>query len=109
MSGKEAGESDVEKITGLNEIFEDVISDASDLIKDLSWSVKTYLMFGLIMILFGVSEIAYNAEVMQERFYLPLFIAGTLFFAGAVQVYQYFKLRKKYSRLFKAQDELRSD
>ena len=109
MGGEEAGESDVEKITSLNEIFEDVISDASDLIKDLSWSVKTYLMFGLIMILFGISEIAYNAEVMQERYYLPLIIACTLFFAGAVQVYQYFKLRKKYSRLFKAQDELRRD
>lgn len=34
----------VEKISAINEIFEDVISDASDLIKDLNWSVKTYLL-----------------------------------------------------------------
>ena len=109
MSSKEVAEdSGAKKIGVLNKIFEDVISDASELVKDLSWSVKTYLFFGLIMILFGISEIAYNAEVMQERYYLPLFIAGTLFFAGAVQVYNYFRLRRKYSKLFQVQDKLRS-
>ena len=106
MGTKESDVNNVEKINALNEIFEDVISDASDLVKDLSWGVKTYLLFGLIMILFGVSEIAYNAEVMQERYYIPLFIAGTLFFAGAAQIYQYFRLRKKYSKLLRVQDEL---
>ena len=97
----------MKKIITLNEIFEDVISDASDLIKDLSWSVKTYLFFGLIMILFGISEIAYNAEVMQERYYIPLFVAGCLLFAGAAQIIQYFRLRKKYSRLFEIQADLK--
>ena len=58
------------------------------------------------MILFGVSEIAYNAEVMQERYYIPLFIAGTLLFAGVAQIYQYFRLRKKYSKLLSVQEEL---
>jgi hypothetical protein len=108
MSNEEQAERNtVEKISALNEIFEDVISDASDLIKDLSWSVKTYLFFGLIMILFGISEIAYNAEVMQERYYIPLFVAGCLLFAGAVQIIQYFRLRKKYSRLFEIQADLK--
>lgn len=104
---EQADGNTLEKISALNEIFEDVISDASDLIKDLSWSVKTYLVFGLIMILFGISEIAYNAEVMQERYYIPLFIAGALFFAGATQIYNYFRLRKKYSRLLGIQDDLK--
>ena len=104
---EEADGKAVEKIGILNEIFEDVISDASDLIKDLSWSVKTYFLFGLIMILFGISEIAYNAEVLSERYYIPLIIASVLFFAGAAQIYQYFRLRKKYSRLFRAQEDLR--
>jgi hypothetical protein len=97
---------DTEKISALNEIFEDVISDAKDLIKDLSWSVKTYLLFGLIMILFGISEVAYNAEVLQERYYLPLFIAGILIFAGLAQIYNYLRLSKKYKRLFGIQDQL---
>ena len=97
----------VKKISALNEIFADVVSDASDLIKDLSWSVKTYLLFGLIMILFGISEIAYNAEIMQERYYIPLFIAGIMFFAGAAQIYNYFRLSRKYAKLLRVQDELK--
>jgi hypothetical protein len=106
-SEEQADGNTVEKISTLNKIFEDVISDASDLIKDLSWSVKTYLLFGLVMILFGISEIAYNAEVMQERYYIPLFVAGCLLFAGAAQIYNYFRLGKKYARLFRVQDELK--
>jgi uncharacterized membrane protein HdeD (DUF308 family) len=104
VSKKEQAEGNTKKrISALNEILEDVISDTSDLIKDLSWSVKTYLLFGLIMILFGITTIAYNAEVMQERYYIPLFIAGTMFFSGAAQIYTYFGLRKKYARLFDIQ------
>jgi hypothetical protein len=61
------------------------------------------------MILFGISEVAYNVEVMQERYYIPLFIAGVLFFAGMAQIYNYFKLRKKYSRLLGIQDELKKE
>jgi hypothetical protein len=37
---------DIEKISALNIIFEDLITDASDLVKDLFWGVKTYLFLG---------------------------------------------------------------
>jgi hypothetical protein len=107
MGNKETGEENVEKIGALNEIFEDVISDASDLIKDLYWSVKTYLLFGLITILFGVQTLVYNIDTIQEQYFIPAFVAGTMLFAGAVQIGNYFRLRKKYSRLFRAQDELK--
>jgi len=50
-------EKNVEKISTLNTIFEDLITDASDLVKDLYWGVKSYLFFGLVTILFGVQEI----------------------------------------------------
>ena len=107
MGSKETGENNVEKIGALNEIFEDVISDASDLIKDLYWSVKTYLLFGLITILFGVQTLVYNIDTLQEHYFIPAFVAGTMLFAGAVQILNYFRLRKKYSRLFRAQDQLK--
>ena len=97
----------VEKISALNEIFENVISDASDLIKDLNWGVKTYLLFGLITILFGLQTLVYNIDSIQEHLYIPLFVAGTMLFAGSVQILNYFRLRKKYSRLFRVQDELK--
>jgi len=103
----QTGENSVEKINTLNAIFEDVISDATDLVKDLYWSVKMYLFFGLIMVLFGVQTIVYNIDSFQEQFYIPLFVAGTMLFAGSVQILNFFRLRKKYERLFSVQDGLK--
>jgi hypothetical protein len=34
-------------------------------------------------------------------------VAGTMIFAGVVQIFNYFRLRKKYSRLFEAQNEMK--
>ena len=101
-------ENDAEKVVVLNTIFEELVTDASDLVKDLYWGVKTYIFFGLITLLFGVQEIVYNMEVLVERFYIPLFIGGALIFCGVVQILNYFRLRSKYSRLFKVQSELKN-
>ena len=101
-------EKDVEKVSVLNSIFEDLVTDASDLVKDLYWGVKTYLFFGLMTILFGVQEIVYNMEVIQDRLYVPLLVGALLLFSGAAQLLNYFRLRKKYSRLFKVQAELKN-
>ncbi len=102
------GENNIEKVAVLNTIFEDLVTDASDLVKDLYWGVKTYMFFGLITILFGVQEIVYNIDMLQDRFYIPLFIGGVLLFSGAVQITNYFRLRSKYSRLFEVQSELKN-
>jgi hypothetical protein len=101
-------EKDAEKVSVLNSIFEDLVTDASDLVKDLYWGVKTYLFFGLMTILFGVQEIVYNMDVIQERLYVPLLVGALLLFSGAAQLLNYFRLRKKYSRLFKVQSELKN-
>ncbi|MGD2066329.1 MAG: hypothetical protein PVI43_04065 [Candidatus Bathyarchaeota archaeon] len=97
----------LERISALNTIFDDLITDASDLIKDLFWGVKNYLFFGLVTLLFGVQEILYNIELMQERLYIPLFIGGIMLFAGVAQILNYFRLRSKYSRLFEVQSKLK--
>ena len=108
MEDAEKEENNFEKVAVLNTIFEDLVSDASDLVKDLYWGVKTYMFLGLITILFGVQEIVYNIDLLQERFYIPLFIGGIMLFSGAVQIINYFRLRSKYSRLFKLQSELKN-
>ncbi len=108
MEESDQEENNMEKIAVLNMIFEDLVTDASDLVKDLHWSVKTYMFFGLITILFGAQEIVYNIELLQERLYIPLLIGGVLLFSGAVQILNYFRLRSKYSRLFKVQSELKN-
>jgi hypothetical protein len=101
-------EKDAEKVSVLNSIFEDLVTDASDLVKDLYWGVKTYLFFGLMTILFGVQEIVYNMDVIQERLYVPLLVGALLLFSGVAQLLNYFRLRKKYSRLFKVQSKLKN-
>jgi hypothetical protein len=100
-------ESQVDQIRALNMIFENLISDASDLVKDLYWGVKTYLFFGLISFLFGVQTILYNIDSIQARLYIPLLVGGAMIFSGFVQILNYFRLRVKYSKLFKTQHELR--
>ncbi len=108
MEEAEKEVNNFEKVDILNTIFEDLVTDASDLVKDLYWGVKTYMFLGLITILFGVQEIIYNIDLLQERFYIPLFIGGVMLFSGVVQIINYFRLRSKYSRLFKVQSELKN-
>ncbi len=94
------------KIPALNAIFEGLISDASDLAKYLSWSVKTYFFYGLIMILFSIQGLAYNMDVFAECLYIPAIIAGIMIFAGVAQILNFIRLRKKYARLFQVQQDL---
>jgi hypothetical protein len=98
--GETNDENHVDKVPVLNKIFEGLISDASDLIRDLYWGVKTYLIFGLMSILFGIHEFASNIDLFGERLYIPLFISGCLIFCGLAQIVNFFRLKKKYSRLF---------
>ncbi len=100
-------DSQVDRIAALNMIFEDLIADASELVKDLYWGVKTYLFFGLISLLFGVQTIIYNIDTIQARLYIPVVVGGAMIFSGLVQIGNYFRLRLKYSKLFSAQNELR--
>lgn len=100
-------EETVESIAALNNVFEDLITDASDLVKDLYWGVKTYMFFGLITTLFGIQEIVYNIELAPDRLYIPMIVGTILIFSGVVQMLNYFRLRSKYSKLFKVQSELK--
>ena len=107
MEKDEPGEKPAEKVKLLNSIFDDLVVDASELIKDLYSGVRTYLIFGLITILFGVSELASNMEQIQERLYVPAFVAACLLFCGFAQIIQYNRLRKKYAKLFETRTEMR--
>jgi hypothetical protein len=107
MDKDEPGVKPAEKVKLLNSILDDLLVDTSELIKDLYAGVRTYLIFGLITILFGVSELASNMEQIQERLYIPVFVAACLLFCGGVQIIVYNRLRKKYSKLFETGTEMR--
>ena len=107
MGDGEADEDYVEKVPVLNKIFEGLVLDASDLISDLYWGVKTYLIFGIISILFGVQGLIFTINLFGERLYIPIFVSGCLIFCGLAQIMNFLRLRKKYSNLFKIQSELK--
>lgn len=107
MKKEETSDKPIEKVELFNSIFEDIVVDTSELIEDLYNGVRTYLIFGILMILFGISELAYNMEQMQERYYIPAFVAACILFCGFGQIIQYNRLRKKYSKLFEIESELR--
>ena len=107
MGDGEADEDYVEKVPVLNKIFEGLVLDASDLIRDLYWGVKTYLIFGIISILFGVQGLIFTINLFGERLYIPIFVSGCLIFCGLAQIMNFLRLRKKYSNLFKIQSELK--
>ena len=91
-----------EKVNLLNTIINDLLLDASELIKDLYAGVRTYLIFGLISTLFGIAELLNNMDKLQERYYIPAFVAFCLIFCGVAQIIVYNRLRKKYAKLFEA-------
>ena len=105
--GKQQEEDYAERVPVLNKILENLVSDASDLIRDLYWGVKTYLFFGLVTLFFGIQEIISYVSVPQERFSIPVFIGAALIFCGFVQIFNYFRLGKKYAKLFNIQKELK--
>jgi uncharacterized membrane protein HdeD (DUF308 family) len=108
MDDEETHDEQIEKVTVLNTIFEGIITDASDLVKDLQWGVKTYMFFGLISILFGVQELVYYVAFLEGRlFSVPLVIAAVMIFSGSAQILNFVRLRKKYSRLFHVQEKLK--
>ena len=107
MEKEEPRDKPVEKVKLLNSIFDDLLVDTAELIKDLHSGVKTYLMFGLITILFGVSELASNMDHLQERLFIPAFVAACLLFCGCAQIILYNRLRKKYAKLFETGTEMR--
>ena len=107
MGKIEPGEKPMDKVKLLNSVFDDLLVDTSELIKDLYTGVRTYLIFGLITILFGVSELASNMEHVQERLYIPVFVAACLIFCGSAQIIVYNRLRKKYAKLFETGTEMK--
>jgi len=106
MESDASGGKSIERVRLLDSILGNLVVDASELVRDLYSSVRTYLIFGLMAILFGVSELASNMERFQERFYIPLFVAGCLIFCGFGQIVVFNRLRKKYARLFEVETEI---
>ena len=105
MENDEVGE----KIFELNDIFEELITDARELTRDLvtsisQWKFTTAFMFLLSLI------IGWYVFTNYEKLGWSLLTLGAciilLISVGIVTLLHYFKLKKRYVRLFEIQKQL---
>jgi len=90
-----------EKVSELNKIFEELLSDARDLAKDLISGITQTLVAGALSIVFGVQTAYYNRSFILQGDLVPLLLAGATIGVGVIIVLRGFILRKKYARVAK--------
>lgn len=106
----EMGNETAERIIGLNDLFEELIQDASGLSRDLTEGIGA---------IGGAAAIIFTIAIIESAFLLvnlwrgPLFIASMLFFVlvpmfifGTRMLLQFFELRGKYARIYEIRKEL---
>ena len=95
-----------EKVSELNKIFEELLSDARDLARDLMSGITQTLVAGALSIVFGVQTVYYNRSFILQGDVVPLLLAGATIVAGGVVVLRGVLLRKKYARVSRVYREL---
>ena len=90
----------LERISELNNIFEELLGDARDFAKDLTSSISLYFLAGILSILFGLQTGWYNRVYIASGDYIPLLLAVAQTFAGVLLIVRGFGLRSKYERVF---------
>ena len=94
------------EISELNSIFEELLSDARDLAKDLTSGITQTLVAGALSIVFGVQTAYYNRSYIVQGDFVPVLLAGATIVAGAIIVLRGVLLRKKYARVSRTYREL---
>jgi len=97
-----------EKISELNNIFEELLGDAREFAKDLTAGIYLYFIGGLMSIFFGLQTTWYNRYYIMSGDIVPLLLAGAVLFSGAVIILKGFQVKKKYARIFELQKELKN-
>jgi hypothetical protein len=96
-----------EKIDYLNQIFIDLINDATDLSEDLINGIRLNFVLGVISIVFAVQSLWYNRGYISEGDWVPIILASIMIISGLIIIYRGFILQNKYSRVFRARRELK--
>ena len=104
-------ENDVdESLMNWNRLFENVLVDAKELTVDLLKGVNYVGASGVLVIALGLYILFINmrySTVQDPLLYGILFlVTGSNFVVGAFNIYKFFQLRMKYSRLRDIQKEL---
>jgi hypothetical protein len=97
-----------EKISELDNIFEELLGDAREFAKDLTAGIYLYFITGLLSVFFGLQTGWYNRYYIMRGDIIPLLLAGAIILSGIFIVLRGFGLKKKYARIFELQKELKN-
>ncbi len=97
-----------EKISELNNIFEELLGDAREFAKDLTAGIYLYFIVGLLSIFFSLQTAWYNRYYIMSGDVVPPLLAGAILFSGVVIILKGFQVKKKYARIFELQKELKN-
>ena len=98
-----------EKISELNNIFEELLIDGKELAKDLVSGITQTFVAGAITVIFGVQTAYYSGRYIMQGDLIPLLLAAATIFVGLIIIIRGFILRKKYARLSETYRKLRSN
>lgn len=105
-NNKNDKEKQGEKISELNNIFEDLISDARGLAEDLIGGIKLTFIVGILSIVFGIQTSWANKNYILQGDLIPLLLAAAIVISGTIIIFRGFVLRKKYARLIQTHKKI---
>ena len=92
-----------EKLIRWNDIFGELILNTNELVNDLLTNINYIAIFGAAMMFIG-AFLAVMEDIQIDSF----LIFGTWMLFGALQLWRWYRLRSKYSRLRTLQSEMKS-
>jgi hypothetical protein len=89
-----------EKIDEMNQIFEELISDARGFAEDFISGIYMYFIMGIMCVISGIQTIWSNRFFIIEGDYVPLILAVLVMVSGTIIIFRGYLLRVKYSSFF---------
>ncbi len=106
-TGENKKENHRDQIIELNQILEELLVDARELVGDLLSGISMTFVMGVVGVILGVQTLWYNRHYITSGDYIPLLLAIAIMASGALIILRGLTLRSKYSKLhkFKSGDE----
>ena len=105
-SNREEGDGNEARVGELNNIFEELLVDAKDLVGDLLSGISLTFVMGAVSVILGIQTTWYNRHYIMGGDYIPLFLAGVIVVSGTLIILRGLNLRRKYSKLYEFQRKM---
>ncbi len=100
------GEGHETRVSELNNIFEELLVDAKDLVGDLLSGIFLTFIMGAVSVILGIQTTWYNRHYIMRGDYIPLFLASVIVVSGTLIILRGLNLRRKYSKLYEFQRKM---